>query len=305
MLDLVENLQPLEEDTFDRQLETARRSGDEPAQFALLLLASETATPISASARRLVVELFDIGSDRVRAQALGVIARLCDATLVAAVARSGWRAWPRMRYDESCYGARVLALAANDQVISFRDALNRMSTRDYGMASRMWPETSAVQEITVRIDRSIRHVAALTDDLEPPAIEIRVRQQDMFRPRVAGAIDRLFPRDHFYGDDEAHNRLKKNTEEITSFTTMLKEMGCDVIADHVDLCEFSFYRGSGQADSAQMEGYLRQSVSEETTYLAQFGIASRSWSERERSHSRCYIVRACNGSGAIDSGQLR
>ena len=238
MLDLVENLQPLEEDSFDRQLETACRSGDEPAQFALLLLASETATPISASARRLVVELFDIGSDRVRAQAIGVIARLCDATLVAAVARSGWRAWTRMRYDESCYGARVLALAAHDQVISFRDALNRMSTRDYGMASRMWHETSAVREITVRIDRSIRYVAALTDDLEPPAIEIRVRQQDRFRPRVAGAIDRLFSRDHFYGDDEAHDLLKKNTEGITSFTTRLKEIGCDVIADHVDLCEF-------------------------------------------------------------------
>ena len=81
-LDLVENLQP---HSFDRNLRL-RRSGDEPAQFALLLLASETATPISASARRLVVELFDISSDRVRAQAIGVIARLCEP-LVAAVAR--------------------------------------------------------------------------------------------------------------------------------------------------------------------------------------------------------------------------
>ena len=71
MLDLVENLQRLEEDTFDQHLETAYRSGHEPVQFALLLLASETATPISASSRRLVADLLDTGSDRVRAQALG------------------------------------------------------------------------------------------------------------------------------------------------------------------------------------------------------------------------------------------
>ena len=238
MLHLVENLQALNEDTFDRHLETACRSGREPAQFALLLLASETATLISVSSRRLIADLLDTGSDRVRAQALGLIARICDPTLVAAVARSGWRASKDMPYDESCYGARVLALAAHDRVIPFTDALNRMATRDYGMASGMWTESSAVREITARIDRSIRHVAALTDDLEPPAIEIRVRQRDRFRPRIAAAVDRLFPRDHFYGDDEANDLFQENTERIRSFSTELQEMGCDVIIDHFDLGEF-------------------------------------------------------------------
>ena len=113
-----------------------------------------------------------------------------------------------------------------------------MATRDYGMASRMWTESSAVRQITARIDRSIRHVAALTDDLAHPAIEIRVRQRDRFRPRIAAAVDRLFPRDRFYGDDEANDLLKKNTEGIRSFSTRLNEMGCDVIIDHFDLGEF-------------------------------------------------------------------
>ena len=215
MLDLVENLKPLETVIFDEHLETACKSDNEPAQFALLLLASETPMPISSSSRKLVANLFNDASDRVRAQAMGVIARLCDKTLIAEVARSDWRASPDMRYDESCYGSRVLAMAARDRVISFAEAIDRMATRDYGMASQLWRQPSAIREIASRVDRSIRQVAALADDLVPPAFEIRVRHGDRLRPRTATSVDRLFPPNRFLGDDETHDKLEKNEARIS------------------------------------------------------------------------------------------
>ena len=238
MLDLVENLRPLETGTFDQCLETACKSDIEPAQFALLLLATETSMPISSSSRQLVAKLFNTASDRVRAQAMGLIARLGDITLIAEVARSDWRASPNMRYDESSYGARVLAMAARDRVISFADAICRMATRDYGMASQLWRQPSAVREIACRVDRSIRQLVALVDDLDPPALEIRVHRGDRLRPKIATSIDRLFPPNGFFGDDETDEILKRNEARIRSFSTDLEERGCHIVVDHVDLGEF-------------------------------------------------------------------
>ena len=257
MLDLVENLQPLEAVTFDQRLETACRSGNEPAQFALLLLACETATPISASSRQLVVNLVNSASDRVRAQALGIIARLRDPTLTADVARTDWCASQNTRYDESCHGARVLAMAAHDRVIPFGTALSRMATRDYGMASRMWIRPSAVREITSRIDSSIRQAAALAADLDPPAVEIRVKHGDRMRPRLAAALDRLFPPDRPYGDAEANNILQENQKNIKSFSTNLEEKGCHAIVDHIDLDEF---RNIVKADTGLANDWLKMFV---------------------------------------------
>ena len=238
ILDLVEILKPLESGTFDEYLETACKSGHEPAQFALLLLATETQMPISSLSRRLVANLFNTASGRVRSQAMGVIARLRDMTLVADVARSDWRASPNMHYDESCYGARVLAMAARDGVISFADAIDRMATRDYGMATRLWRQPSAIREIASRVDRSIRQVVALEDDLDPPVLEMRVQQDGRLRPRIATESDRLFPPNQFLSDDEIHNILHKNEARIRSFAANLEEKGCHIVVDHIDLEEF-------------------------------------------------------------------
>ena len=238
MLDLVENLRPLGTGTFDQYLRAACESDNESAQFALLLLATETSIPISSSSRQFVASLFNKATYRVRAQAMGVIARLGDMSLITEVARSDWRASPNMRYDESSYGARVLAWAARDEVISFAEAICRMATRDYGMASQLWRQPSAVREIAYRVDRSIRQVVALADDLDPPALEIRVHRGARRRPRIATSLDRLFAPNRIFDDKDTDDILKRNEAMIRSFSIDLEERGCHIVVDHIDLDEF-------------------------------------------------------------------
>ena len=72
ILELPDNIKPVSEVTFGDRLELAYRTDDERAQFALLIVANSTTTPVSSDSRRIVANLLSSDSKRVRVEALNL-----------------------------------------------------------------------------------------------------------------------------------------------------------------------------------------------------------------------------------------
>ena len=92
LCDLIDVAKQPTEAVFDRHLETACRSGDQRAQFLLLAFANATSAQVSTDSINRIAHLATVGSERVQAEALEVIARLGDTDRLAEVVRSNWHA---------------------------------------------------------------------------------------------------------------------------------------------------------------------------------------------------------------------
>lgn len=89
---LLDLAKPLDKARFEALLEKAIREEDERLQFIALAFGRSTATPMSTNARTHLPALAQSTSERVRAQALGLIASISDEPTTDAVVKSGWSA---------------------------------------------------------------------------------------------------------------------------------------------------------------------------------------------------------------------
>ena len=172
---------PIEETIFDDLLESACQKEDEYAQFVLMAFARETSISISAKSCKHVARLLKSQSERVRVQALGIIAQLQDVGLLAEVAHSGWQAPESNQTHESEYGSAVLTQAAACGIIDHNSALNRMSLSYYSRAAQVWSSIEAwdaVREVALRVDAAICCVANIDVDLNTSDIEMPVGLED-------------------------------------------------------------------------------------------------------------------------------
>ena len=242
--DLTGIAKPLEEKVFDDLLESACQEGDDHAQFVLLTFAKEALIPISINSRKHVVHLSKAQSERVRIQALGIIAQLDDETLLAEAARGDWRVsesdWP-----ETSYGSIILVRAVEHGLIEHSDALDRMSPDFYGRAAVAWSRQGmrdAVREVGLRIHTSICRVANLETDIAVPDIEMRTGYEER-SDSVLIISDRPADMDEqwsrFAESDEAFiERQKRNQEAYLAFRKRLTAQEARIILDHLGLCEF-------------------------------------------------------------------
>ena len=242
LLDLTDTLQPIDEEHFEDRLSTACLAGDESAQSSLLLVASSTETRISATAKKHVKTLITSDSGRVRAGAIGVVARVKDDGLLSKVVRSEWSSAQSKRYDEACFGSIVLVSAARRKLVGYRQALCRMSAGYYGLAAREW-DVDGVREIASVMDGVVRQACGL-DERFRHRIEIEVKGNGFLRPKVSISTESVFLENESdlerlgVGENEFNRRLQEVHKKLEVFDDRLRRINCDVILHHLDLDEF-------------------------------------------------------------------
>ena len=238
LISLLPNLKQLDGATFANRLCAAYRSRNEPALFALLLLASHTTTEVTMTSRQIVAAVVTKSTSRVRAQVFRLITRLADNTLMRVFVSSDWVGAATTRFDEARHGAQLVSLAADRGLISYANALRRITPSDYGAASIKWTGRQVIRRVAKKIDASLRRVLPVLDDLEPPALEIHVDHSDSLRPLVSSSVDKLVASEHPFSARNLTDLLKENEERVRKYCDRVRRHGCFVIVDHFNLDEF-------------------------------------------------------------------
>ena len=237
---LMDVAKPLQENVFDNLLESACQSGDEHAQFVLLGFAKETLTPISINSRKHIAHLSKAQSERIRVQALDIIAQLDDETLLAEVVRGGWRVSESKEY-EAFYGSYILVQAVTHGIIEYSDALDRMSSDFYGRAAAAWSQQgmlNAVRGVAEYVHASICRVTNLEVDITPPDIDIDMRigyeEKSDSIPIVSDKPLELAEQwSRFAENDEVSiERQNRNQETYRAFRDRLTVQKARIILDH-------------------------------------------------------------------------
>jgi len=248
LLDLMDLAKPLGGKEFESLLGKACAENNERKQYLLLGLAKYTSVQLSTDACTHIAELFRSESERVREQALGVIAQSGGEELLGQVAESNWKA----RYTETengfeaWYGSVALLEAAEKGLMAHDKALDRISARLYGRAAVML-DLDAVRDIASRIDASINQAADLGDDLVAPDIEIQVNPSAPYEPSMFSVTERPSEAKDI---NEAMRRLsesaeafeqrqKRNYDAFLEFKANLTQAKARIILDYLSLEEFA------------------------------------------------------------------
>ena len=281
LLSLVDTLHPIDEEPFEDRLTTACLSGDESAQSSLLLVAGSTETRISAMAKRHVKTLITSESGRVRAGAIGVVARVKDDELLREVVQSEWSSASSNRYDEACFGSNVLVSAARRKLIDYRQALCRMSAGYYGLAAREW-DVDGVREIASVVDSAVRQACGL-DERFRHRVEIDVKRSDLLRPKVSLSTESVFSENEndlerlTVGEEEFNRRLQEIYKKLEAFDERLQRVDCDIILHHIDLEEFRLIADSDENVSDEwcdiLTGLPRERISVVHNLVSMLGFA--------------------------------
>jgi hypothetical protein len=248
LLNLMDLAKPLGEKEFESLLGTACSEDNEHKQYLLLGLAKSTPVQLSTDARTHIAALFRSESERVRAQALRVIAQSGDEELLCQVAESEWKATDTKTENgfEFWFGSVALLEAAARGLIAHDEALNRISERLYGRAAVML-DVDAVRDIVRRIDASINQVAGLDGDLVAPDIEIQVYPSAPYEPsrfsvneRPSEAKDIKEAMRRLSESNEAfEQRQRRSYDAFLEFKANLTQAKARIILDHLSLEEFA------------------------------------------------------------------
>lgn len=246
--DLMNLAKPLSEKEFESLLGTACAQNNERKQYLLLDLANSTSVQLSMDARAHIAALFRSESERVRAQALGVIAQSDDEELLGRVAESDWKASDTETENdfEVWYGSVAFLKAAAKGLIAHDKVLDRISARLYGRAAVML-DVDAVREIARRIDASINQAAGLHGDFVAPDIEIQVHQSTPYEPsmfsvseRSSEAKDIMEALERMSESNEAfEQRQRRSYDAFLEFKANLTQAKARIILDHISLEEFA------------------------------------------------------------------
>lgn len=153
--DLMQEADPIK---YEEALDKAYASGDTVLLFRLMVFAEYTETQVSARARAIIGELATSTDPLVRLCALGAIRRLNDPVLLKLVVGSGWNAKQHDAADakfEIWYGSQVLVLAAEKNLISIDDCINRVSLGAFLEIVRCFG-VDAARAVADRIDVALR-----------------------------------------------------------------------------------------------------------------------------------------------------
>lgn len=248
LVDLMELAKPLGEREFESLLRTACDEDNERKQFVLLGLAKYTSVQLSTDSRTHITRRFRSESERVRAQALGVIAQSGDERLLGQVVASDWKAADTETENdfEVWYGSVALLEAAARGLIAHDKALNRISARLYGRAAGML-DVDAVREIAHRLDASIHHAADLVGDLVAPDIELHVYPSASCEPsrfsvseRSPEVKDIKESMKRWSESNEAfEQRQKRKYDAFLQFKANLTQAKARIILDNISLEEFA------------------------------------------------------------------
>lgn len=247
LLDLMDVAKPLGEGKYEALLSETVRNGDDLAQYIVLAFGRSTRTPISTQARVHLAVLAQSSVERVRAQALGLIAAIGDTELINAVVKSGWTAAKARRDDgyEAWYGSWVILEAAVRGIIPHDAALDRIAPRLYGLAATRL-DADAIRNIARRVDASIRTAAGLTLDAAALDIELREEAGDGTEPsRYRASEKEPASRDPMEAlrrlsesNDAFEQRQKRIWAAFDAFKRDLTQANAQIILDRLRMREF-------------------------------------------------------------------
>ena len=247
--DLMEVAKPPTEAVFDSHLDAACRGADQRAQFLLLAFMNATSAQVSIDSVERISHLATSDSERVQAEAFGVIAHLGDVDRLAEVVRSNWRAVdgnrPHVNWYSNWNGSDILAQAALHGLIEHEDALDRMAPGYYGQAVKVWGrggERKAVRSIAVRVDAALCRITRMEGSLTAPDIEMQVEYKDSSRTlyNISDTPADLHETSERTSDtDREHEqRWKRYRDAFLAFRDRLTEQKCHIILDHFGLDAF-------------------------------------------------------------------
>lgn len=248
LLKLIHETKAPDAETFDRFMEEARSSDKGYKQRLLLDIAAETGAALSNATCDFASTLISSKEERLRISALGLAARSRHHILLKAVAESGWESGPSEEKEsfESWYGSFALLAAAEMGLADGSAVLDRISPSLYGRAALMLKEP-ALQEISRRIDASIRCASGLPDELVAPEIELEAEHVTSDEPIRFSVSEREPPienPENFFrrlseSNDEFRERQNRNFDAYVAFKQELSSAKAHIILGHLTCEEFA------------------------------------------------------------------
>ena len=244
---LLQVMKPLDATVFDRYFGRACDEDNPRSQYFLLAFAKGSGTLVSRRSRDYIALLTTSQSELVRMAAFERSFSLRDEKLMRLVVDSGWcaeRGEERNSY-ENAYGSAILAEGVVRDWISVDQALNRMSSRHYGWASR-WLGSTAAQEVARRIDFSISAALGVHVEHTLPDVEYRCRHEtrpNSFPYRVAEREEQSDvvaepcmrrPR----SDEEFEEQERRRHEAFETFRKRVDQANAGILLDDIAKEEF-------------------------------------------------------------------
>lgn len=187
LCDLMQDADPIK---YEEALDKAYAAADTILLSRLMSFTAYTETQISPRARTIIGELASSIVPLVRLCALGAVRRLNDPVLLKLVVDSGWSAKQLDAADanfEIWYGSQVLVLAAEKNLISIDDCINRISLGAFSdLVHRVGVD--AAHAVADRIDVARKVAARHVVKGAFPHIEQRIGDRE--RPDIYDIDDR-------------------------------------------------------------------------------------------------------------------
>ncbi|MGX1499841.1 hypothetical protein ACSSV1_004901 [Labrenzia sp. MBR-25] len=248
LLDVLDEIKPLDTDTIDSHLSEARASGSAYKQHLLLEIVAATGTEVSNEMCAFACSLISSKDDRLRASAIGLAARSGNFDLLNAVAKSNWTSGPSEEKAnfEAWYGSLALLKAAEAGLIDSTEILDRISPRLYGRAAIIL-KGQVAQEIVRLVDASICCAAGLPDALIAPEIELEAEESRREEPVRFSISEKehpsVTPQDFFKrvseSNEEFRERQNRNYDAFIAFREELTAAKAHIVLDRLTPDEFA------------------------------------------------------------------
>lgn len=248
LLDLINVMSPLDEITFDRLFNEARKNKNEYKQYLLLIMAKSTNTPLSIVVRQYISSLVNARSEKLRSEALGFVATLRDKDMLSIIAKSSWSATHAQTetISEQWNGSKALLEAAVLDLIDHQDVLDRISPSLYGRAAVML-NIEAKREIVQRINISIEKTIEIAANLVAPDIELESQSTCLDWPNFLRISDKAKPDMDVLEAMQLYNetfvnfeeRQKRNYDAFVNFKMTLTKAKASIILDDLEMKEFA------------------------------------------------------------------
>lgn len=238
LMSLADLFLPCDPKKLEVSLENAVRNEDETTQFRVLAFAEHSRTTLTPRMKQLVVGMLGAEHEHVRLSALGLIRRVNDPDLIAALVSSNWSAANLDNVSnkvEMLHGSEALVLGAEKGFLSIETCLERIDLSAYQMfATRLGSE--AALAIAGRLDAAIRRTADFKVESNLPDMEQCLDGRHW--PSIIEASDKSASNDRTVAaqlrslsetGDAWYERQKRNQEAADRFERTLSKAGAQLI----------------------------------------------------------------------------
>jgi hypothetical protein len=188
---LTEVLKPADPVRLEQALDLLAESNDYAKQLAILAFVSFSGTLLTEGAYEAITRLAQNENAAIRAEAMHIIAQEKEAESIRSIVATGWSAAtldPRKHNFEAWYGSWVMITAAEMNMLTGEELVDRMSPRLWGAAATILGE-GVYQPIATRLRTAIEKALDAALPFLPPAVEQRVDGVGLSNPPRHGLVE--------------------------------------------------------------------------------------------------------------------